>query len=72
MRLRPLLTLTLAVALAPVVVGAPAVAGSGATCLGRRATITGTSGPDRIVGTPGPDVIVGLGGQRRDRRGDGS
>ena len=31
-------------------------------CLGRAATITGTSGNDTIVGTPGDDVIAGLGG----------
>lgn len=31
-------------------------------CFGKRATIVGTSGPDRIIGTDGPDVIVGLGG----------
>ncbi len=31
-------------------------------CFGKRATIVGTSGPDRIIGTDGPDVIVGLAG----------
>jgi poly-gamma-glutamate capsule biosynthesis protein CapA/YwtB (metallophosphatase superfamily) len=31
-------------------------------CAGRRATITGTAGPDLLVGTPGDDVIVGRGG----------
>jgi Ca2+-binding RTX toxin-like protein len=44
------------------------------TCFGRSATISGTSGPDRIDGTNGPDVIVtgdgfdevhGLGGDDR-------
>lgn len=33
-----------------------------ATCLGRTATIIGTSGADQIIGTNGPDVIVGGGG----------
>jgi hypothetical protein len=33
-----------------------------ATCHGNRATIVGTSGPDRIVATAGPDVIVTGGG----------
>jgi Ca2+-binding RTX toxin-like protein len=36
-----------------------------ARCHGRRATLTGTSGPDRLVGSSGPDVIVG--GRGRDR-----
>ncbi len=31
-------------------------------CAGRRATIVGTSGADRLVGTPGADVIVARGG----------
>ncbi|HEV2071834.1 MAG TPA: cadherin-like domain-containing protein, partial [Acidimicrobiales bacterium] len=34
----------------------------GAGCRGTAATITGTSGRDRITGTSGPDVIAGLGG----------
>ena len=33
-----------------------------AFCLGRQATMVGTSGPDSIRGTDGPDVIMGLGG----------
>jgi Ca2+-binding RTX toxin-like protein len=32
------------------------------TCLGKPATIVGTSGNDNLVGTSGPDVIAGLGG----------
>src|SRR5205809_5202499 len=32
-------------------------------CLGKRATIVGTSGVDTIYGTAGPDVIVGLASQ---------
>lgn len=33
-----------------------------ATCGGRRATIVGTAGADRLIGTSGADVISGLGG----------
>ncbi|WP_205695580.1 ExeM/NucH family extracellular endonuclease [Conexibacter sp. SYSU D00693] len=45
----------------------PAVLGlrttsQGFTCGGRRATIVGTDGPDRLVGTPDADVIVARGG----------
>lgn len=32
-------------------------------CLGHRATIVGTQGPNEIVGTPHRDVIAGLGGK---------
>jgi hypothetical protein len=32
------------------------------TCLGRKATIVGTPGNDKIIGTSGRDVIVGRGG----------
>jgi len=32
-------------------------------CLGRRATIVGTRGPDKLVGTRRRDVIAGLGGK---------
>lgn len=32
-------------------------------CFGRRATIVGSQGNDRIIGTRGNDVIVGLGGR---------
>ena len=35
---------------------------SSPSCRGTAATITGTSGPDRLVGTGGRDVIVGLAG----------
>ena len=31
-------------------------------CFGRKATIVGTPGPDRLIGTRGADVIVGLDG----------
>lgn len=31
-------------------------------CMGRRATIVGTKGADRLVGSRGRDVIVGRGG----------
>ena len=34
-------------------------------CFGRRATIVGTSGPDRLIGTPQRDVIVARGGADR-------
>lgn len=50
---------------APVAGGGPAAAGTGGPavlCAGRRATIVGTAGRDRIRGTRGPDVIAGLGG----------
>ncbi len=35
---------------------------SAAAATGAGCTITGTSGPDRLIGTPGADVICGLGG----------
>ena len=54
------LVLALALALAP---GAGSANGPTAPrCLGRLATIVGTSGDDELVGTPGPDVIVGRDG----------
>ncbi len=34
----------------------------GAGCRGQQATITGTSGADRLTGTPGADVFAALGG----------
>lgn len=41
----------------------PATPASAApTCFGKRATIVGTPGDDRLVGTGGRDVIVGRGG----------
>jgi len=36
-----------------------------AGCFGKRATIVGTNGKDRLVGTQGSDVILGLGGNDR-------
>ena len=36
--------------------------GGGKTCLGRKATLVGTSGSETIVGTRGRDVIFGSGG----------
>jgi Ca2+-binding RTX toxin-like protein len=44
-------------------VSAGVVGGRGrARCLGRKATIVGSEGPDVLEGSKGPDVIVGLGG----------
>jgi len=40
----------------------PPVAQAAPRCFGKRATIVGTGGRDRIRGTPRRDVIVGLGG----------
>jgi len=48
-----------------------ATAGPG-SCLGRRATITGTAGSDRIPGTDARDVIVARGGADRIRSGPGN
>ncbi|MGD9572175.1 MAG: calcium-binding protein [Thermoleophilia bacterium] len=42
--------------------GAGGPAGTRATCDGRRATIVGTNGADRLRGTRRADVIAGLGG----------
>jgi uncharacterized delta-60 repeat protein len=42
--------------------GGPAGPGATASCAGRRATIVGTRGRDRLRGTRGRDVIAGLGG----------
>jgi DNA-binding beta-propeller fold protein YncE len=36
-----------------------------ATCGGKRATVVGTKGADRLTGTPKPDVIAALGGNDR-------
>lgn len=41
-------------------------------CFGRRATIVGTPGNDRIRGTSGSDVIVGLAGRDQIRAGAGN
>lgn len=52
-------------AIATLAIGLAGNAGAAATptCDGRRATIVGTEGDDRLTGTNGPDVIVGLGGK---------
>lgn len=55
--LAPIVTAALIATLAPLAEAAPA------RCFGRRATIVGTSGNDRLRGTPGRDVIVGRGGR---------
>ena len=70
---RILSTGVLAVALA-VPLGAATTTGAHAadppTCHGKKATIVGTAGKDRLVGTARRDVIVGLGGDDRiDGRG---
>ncbi len=41
-------------------------------CFGRRATITGTRGPDKLRGTDGVDVIVALGGDDKVSAGGGN
>jgi Ca2+-binding RTX toxin-like protein len=41
------------------------------TCLGKRATIVGTNGSDRLRGTSARDVIVGAGGGDEIRAGGG-
>jgi Ca2+-binding RTX toxin-like protein len=50
--------LVMAVLASALVAGSAAGSGS-RTCLGRKATIVGTSGSDNIYGTNGSDVIVG-------------
>lgn len=58
----------LAASVAPVAAGsAPAP-----TCNGKKATIVGTKGDDRLFGTKGPDVIVGLGGRDTIKGGRGN
>jgi Ca2+-binding RTX toxin-like protein len=59
-RVAALLAVSTIVVLAPVAAVEQPVAAP--TCFGKRATIVGTSGNDRLVGTDGPDVIVGRGG----------
>ncbi|HEX2026306.1 MAG TPA: calcium-binding protein [Actinomycetota bacterium] len=59
---RALLT-TLAALIGAVAVQGPAAAAP--RCFGKRATIVGTGGNDKINGRPGRDVIVGLGGHDR-------
>lgn len=53
----------LVVALVATTFAAPAQAAKKPRCFGKRATIVGTPGRDRIKGTSGPDVIVSLGGR---------
>ncbi len=55
----------------PVVVGLDLGGDLGPTCDGRRATIVGTRGNDRILGTDGDDVIVARAGNDRIDGGDG-
>jgi Ca2+-binding RTX toxin-like protein len=43
--------------------GGPAGSGPSATCAGKKATIVGTAGRDRLKGTPKRDVIAGLRGK---------
>ena len=54
-------TVTMALVLATLGAIAPQAV-AGVTCLGRRATIIGSSGSDTITGTSRADVIVGRGG----------
>lgn len=42
------------------------------TCFGKRATIVGTKGADRLTGTNGPDVIVARGGKDVVKAGRGN
>jgi Ca2+-binding RTX toxin-like protein len=55
--------LVVAAVLLAVSVIAPPGAAAVPRCFGKRATIVGTGGRDRIKGTPRADVIVGLGGR---------
>jgi Ca2+-binding RTX toxin-like protein len=58
--------------LALLVLGVPGIAsGAGPTCFGKRATIVGKPGVERVDGTAGADVIVGLGGRQIIFGGDG-
>lgn len=50
----------------------PSVSSAAARCLGRTATIEGTSGDDQLAGTPNADVIVGGGGDDVISGGDGN
>lgn len=57
-----------ALCVAVLAAGSLAISGSAVaapTCFGKRVTIKGTSGKDRLRGTPGRDVIAGLGGRDR-------
>ena len=58
--------------LALLTLGVPGIASAAApTCFGKRATIVGQVGVERIDGTAGADVIVGLGGRQIISGGDG-
>ncbi len=60
--IRILPAITVAILGAGAAAAHPPRAEAAATCAGKRATIVGTPGPDRIVGKKASDVIAGLGG----------
>ncbi|WP_109508339.1 hypothetical protein [Nocardioides speluncae] len=60
-------------ALTAALLAVPATASAAApTCFGKRATIVGTKGADRLVGTDAADVIVGRGGKDVIKAGRGN